>query len=144
MSVYFLFLAFATGLSSLIINVTSVEVGYLWDDPRQENVHTSEVVMEKEHSRSTLRLICGISPPLPTDEDRWDKKNELVKWYKVGPKAETVKKMRYWSSDMTKTAISFSNVTLDVLGSYSCIYGGVSATIDVLGKKNCSCYFDYW
>ena len=142
MSVYFLFLAFATGLSSLIINVTSVEVGYLWDDPRQENVHTSEVVMAKEHSRSTLRLICGISPSLPTDEDHWDKKNELVEWYKVGPKAETVKNMRYWSSDMTKTAISFSNVTLDVLGSYSCIYGGVSATIDVLGKKNPSCYFD--
>ena len=129
-------------MSSLIINATSVEVGYLWDNPRLENVHTSEVVMETEHTTSTLRLICGISPPLPTDEDHWDKKNDLVKWYKVGPKAETVNNMRYWSNDMTKTAISFSNVTLDVLGSYSCIYGDVSATIDVLGKKNPSCCFD--
>ena len=128
-------IGFATGLSSLIINATSVEVGYLWDKPRLENVHTSEVVMDKQHISSTLRLICGISPPLPTDEDHWDRKNELVKWYKVGPKGETVNRMRYWSSDMTKTAISFPNVTLDVLGTYSCIYGDLSASIDVSGKE---------
>jgi len=125
-------IGFVTGLSSLIINATSVEVGYLWDKPRLENVHSSEVVMDKQHISSTLRLICGISPPLPTDEDHWDRKNELVKWYKVGPKGETVNRMRYWSSDMTKTAISFPNVTLDVLGTYSCIYGDLSASIDVL------------
>lgn len=124
------------GLSSLIINATSVKVGYLWDNPRHENVDTSEVVMDSKHSSSILRLICDILPPLPNDEEHWEKKNELVKWYKTGPKTEEVKRMRYWSSEMTKTAISFSNVTLDTLGTYSCSYGDISATIDVLGKKS--------
>ena len=118
-----------------MINATSVQVGYLWDNPRLENVHTSEVVMDKEHSGSILRLICGITPPLPSDGEHWENKNELVKWYKVGPKAEKVKNMRYWSNDMSNTAISFSNVTLDILGTYSCIYGDVSASIDVLGEE---------
>lgn len=124
------------GLSSLIINGTSVKVGYLWDNPRHENVDTSEVVMDSKYSSSILRLICDILPPLPNDEEHWEKKNELVKWYKTGPKTEEVKRMRYWSSEMTKTAISFSNVTLDTLGTYSCSYGDISATIDVLGKKS--------
>ena len=112
-----------------------MKVGYLWDDPRQENVDTSEFVMDKNHWKSILRLICEIDPPLPSDGEHWDMRDELVKWYRTGPKREVVKSMRYWSNDMTKTAISFSNVTLDVLGSYSCIYDDVSATIDVLGEK---------
>ena len=91
--------------------------------------------MDKEHSRSILRLICGISPPLPSDEDHWDRRDELVQWFKVALKPETVKSIRYWSSDMSKTAISFSNVTLDILGTYTCSYGDVSASIDVLGKE---------
>lgn len=126
----------AYGLSSLTVNATSVKVGYLWDVPRHENDDTSEVVMGKEHWTSILRLMCEISPPLPTDGEHWDKRNELVMWKKMAPKREEVKRMRYWSSDMTKTAISFSNVTLDVLGTYSCIYGDLSATIDVLGEEN--------
>jgi len=124
------------GLSSLIINATSVKVGYLWDNPRLENPDTSEVVMDKKHSSSILRLICEILPPLPSDEEHWEKRDELVKLYKVGTKTEEVNRMRYWSSDMTKTAISFSNVTLDTLGTYSCSYGNSSATIDVLGEKS--------
>ncbi|XP_073247884.1 phospholipase B1, membrane-associated-like isoform X3 [Porites lutea] len=129
----FLFLqAFVTGLSSLVINASSVEVGYLWENPRLENVHTSEVVMDKEHSGSILRLICDITPPLLQDGEHWDKRDEIVKWYKTAPKAEPVKSVRYWSNDMSKTAISFSNITLDTLGTYSCIYGDVSASIDVL------------
>ncbi|CAH3147937.1 unnamed protein product [Porites evermanni] len=129
----FLFLqAFVTGLSSLVINSSSVKVGYLWENPRLENVHTSEVVMDKEHSGSILRLICDITPPLPQDGDHRDKRDEIVKWYKTAPKAEPVKSLRYWSNDMSKTAISFSNITLDTLGTYSCIYGDVSASIDVL------------
>ena len=131
------------GLSSLIINATSVKVGYLWDNPRQENVDTSEVVMDSKHSSSILRLICDILPPLQNDGEHWEKKDELVKWYKTGPKTEEVKKLRYWSSDMTKTAISFSNVTLDTLGTYSCSYGDISATIDVLGKKSIFIYIVY-
>ena len=129
------------GLSSLIINATSVKVGYLWDNPRQENVDTSEVIMDSKHSSSILRLICDISPPLPNDEEHWEKRDALVNWYKVGPKTEEVKGIRYWSSDLTKTAISFSNVTLDTLGIYSCNYGDISATIGVLGEKS---IFDYW
>lgn len=113
-------------------NSTSVKVGYLWEDPKQENVHTSEVVMDKKHTRSILRLICEIYPGLPSEGKYWDMKDELVRWQKTGPKVEDVKSVRYWSDDMTKTAISFSNITLDILGSYSCIYGDVSATIDVL------------
>ncbi|KAM7443748.1 hypothetical protein ABFA07_007625 [Porites harrisoni] len=124
--------AFVTGLSSLVINASSVEVGYLWENPRLENVHTSEVVMDKEHSGSILRLICDITPPLPQDGEHWDKRDEIVKWYKTAPKAEPVKSIRYWSNDMSKTAISFSNITLDTLGTYSCIYGDVSASIDLL------------
>lgn len=125
----------ARGSLSLFMNATSVKVGYLWDTPRDENPHTSEVVMEKEHGGSILRLICSISPPLPTDERHWDLRNELVQWYKNGPKTETLENTRYWSNDMTKTAISFAKVTLDVLGSYSCIYGGLSSSIDILGKN---------
>lgn len=113
-----------------------MKVGYLWDNPRQENVDTSEVVMDSKHSSSILRLICDVLPPLPNDGELWEKKDELVKWYKVGPKTEEVKRMRYWSSDMTKTAISFSDVTLAILGTYSCSYGDISATIDVLGEKS--------
>ncbi|CAH3141014.1 unnamed protein product [Porites lobata] len=129
----FLFLqAFVTGLSSLAINASSVEVGYLWENPRLENVHTSEVVMDKEHSGSILRLICDITPPLPQGGEHWDKRDGIVKWYKTAPKAEPVKSVRYWSNDMSKTAISFSNITLDTLGTYSCIYGDVSASIDLL------------
>lgn len=56
----------------------------------------------------------------------------------MSPKTEEVKSMRYWSSDMTKTAISFSSVTLDTLGTYSCVYDDVSAAIDVLGKESVS------
>ena len=130
-----IFAAFVTGLSSLVINASSVEVGYLWENPRLENVHTSEVVMDKEHSGSILRLICDITPPLAQDGDHWDKRDEIVKWYKTAPKAEPVKSVRYWSNDMSKTAISFSNITLDTLGTYSCIYGDVSASIDVLGEE---------
>ena len=96
-----------------------MKVGYLWDDPKLENVHTSEVVMDMKHTRSILRLICEINPPLPNEGKHWDMKDELVKWQKTGPKVEEVKSVRYWSDDMSKTAISFSNVTLDILGSYS-------------------------
>ena len=135
MSKSFLYLGFATDLSSLIINATSLKVGYLWDNPRKENILTTEVVMDKEHISSTLRLICEVSPALPTDEDHWDNRNEIVKWRKVGPKAESVNSIHYWSSDMTKTAISFSNVTLDILGSYSCTYGDLSSVIDILGEE---------
>ncbi|KAK2567691.1 Phospholipase B1 [Acropora cervicornis] len=110
------------------MNATSVKVGYLWDTPRDENLHTSEVVMEKEHGGSVLRLICSISPPLPTDEHHWELRNELVQWYKNGPKGETFENPRYWSDDMTRTAISFVKVTLDVLGTYSCSY---VANVDV-------------
>ena len=92
--------------------------------------------MDKERLKSILRLICDILPPLPSDGNHWETRDELVKWYKMAPKTEEVKSMRYWSSDMTKTAISFSNVTLDTLGTYSCVYGGVSAAIDVLGEEN--------
>ena len=113
-----------------------MKVGYLWDDPKLENVHTSEVVMDMKHTRSILRLICEINPPLPNEGKHWDMKDELVKWQKTGPKVEEVKSVRYWSDDMTKTAISFSNVTLGILGSYSCIYGDVLATINVLGEIN--------
>ena len=113
-----------------------MKVGYLWDNPKQENVDTSEVVMDNKHSTSILRLICDILPPLPNDEEHWEKRNELVKWYKMGPKTEEVKNMRYWSNDMSKTAISFSNVTLDILGTYSCFYGDVSANIDILGEES--------
>ena len=130
-----IFAAFVTGLSSLAINASSVEVGYLWENPRLENVHTSEVVMDKERSGSILRLICDITPPLPQGGEHWDKRDEIVKWYKTAPKAEPVKSVRYWSNDMSKTAISFSNVTLDTLGTYSCIYGDVSASIDLLGEE---------
>ena len=113
-----------------------MKVGYLWDDPKLENVHTSEVVMDMKHTRSILRLICEINPPLPNEGKHWDMKDELVKWQKTGPKVEEVKSVRYWSDDMSKTAISFSNVTLDILGSYSCIYGDVLATINMLGEIN--------
>ena len=130
-----IFAAFVTGLSSLAINASSVEVGYLWEYPRLENVDTSEVVMDKEHSRSILRLICDITPPLPQDGEHWDRRDEIVKWYKTAPKTEPVKSVRYWSNDMSKTAISFSNITLDTLGTYSCIYGDVSVSIDVLGEE---------
>lgn len=129
---------FIYGLSSPAVNGTSVKVGYLWDDPRQENVDTSEVVMDKKLLKSILRLICDISPPLTNDEEHWETRDELVKWYKMSPKTEEVKSMRYWSSDMTKTAISFSSVTLDTLGTYSCVYDDVSAAIDVLGKESVS------
>ena len=125
----------ARGSLSLFMNATSVKVGYLWDTPRDENLHTSEVVMEKEHGGSVLRLICSISPPLPTDEHHWELRNELVQWYKNGPKGETFENPRYWSDDMTRTAISFVKVTLDVLGTYSCSYGGLTSSIDVLGKN---------
>ena len=125
----------ARGSLPLFVNATSVKVGYLWDTPRDENLHTSEVVMEKEHGGSLLRLVCSISPPLPTDEYHWELRNELVQWYKNGPKAETIENPRYWSNDMTRTAISFMKVTLDVLGTYSCSYGGLTSSIDVLGKN---------
>ena len=95
--------------------------------------------MDMKHTRSILRLICEINPPLPNEGKHWDMKDELVKWQKTGPKVEEVKSVRYWSDDMTKTAISFSNVTLDILGSYSCIYGDVLATINVLGEINVLC-----
>ena len=130
-----IFAAFVTGLSSLVVNASSVKVGYLWEHPRLENVHSSEVVMNKEHSGSILRLICDITPPLPKDGEHWDKRDEIVKWYKTAPKAEPVKSVHYWSDDMSKTAISFSNITLDTLGTYSCIYGDISASIDVLGGE---------
>ena len=112
-----------------------VTVGYLWEHPlRVENNNASEAIMDHRLTKSVLRLICDISPPLPSDDYHLEKRNELVKWVKVKPKYETVKSIRYWSNDMTKTAISFSNVTLDVLGTYECSYGGVSAFISVLGK----------
>ena len=91
--------------------------------------------MDKEQGGSILRLICDIAPPLPQDGEHWDKRDEIVRWYKTAPKAEPVKSVRYWSNDMSKTAISFSNVTLDTLGTYSCIYGDISASIDVLGEE---------
>ena len=47
------------------------------DDPKQENVHTSEVVMDMKHTRSILRLIYEIYPPLPSEGKHWDMKNEL-------------------------------------------------------------------
>lgn len=96
--------------------------------------------MDSKHSSSILRLICDILPPLPNDEEVWEKRDALVKWYKVGSNTEEVKGMRYWSSDLTKTAISFSNVTLDTLGTYSCNYGDISATIDILGEKSILLY----
>ncbi|KAL9952909.1 hypothetical protein ACROYT_G040238 [Oculina patagonica] len=135
LGIFYTFLAsngFVYGLSPPPVNGTSVKVGYLWENPRQENVDTSEVVMDKKHLNSVLRLICDISPPLPNDEDHWETRDELVKWYKLSPKTEEVKSMRYWSSDMTKTAISFSSVALDTLGTYLCVYDGISAAIDVL------------
>ncbi|XP_068728494.1 phospholipase B1, membrane-associated-like [Montipora capricornis] len=130
-SVFCAYRGFASG-SLLFMNATSVEVGYLWESPRLQNLDTADVVVDKEHLGSTLRLICSISPPLSADEDHWDLKDELVNWYKTGPKTETVKKPRYWSNNMKKTAISFFKVTLDVLGSYSCSYGGLTSSIDVL------------
>lgn len=130
--VFLALLGLARGSLPLFVNATSVKVGYLWDTPRDENLHTSEVVMEKEHGGSLLRLVCSISPPLPTDEHHWELRNELVQWYKNGPKAETIENPRYWSDDMTRTAISFVKVTLDVLGTYSCSYGGLTSSIDVL------------
>ena len=48
---------------------------------------------------------------------------------KTGPKVE-VKIVCYWSDGMTKMAISSSNVTLDVPGSYSFTYSDVLDTIN--------------
>ena len=100
------------------------------DDPKQENVHTSEVVMDMKHTRSILRLIYEIYPPLPSEGKHWDMKNELFQWQKTGLKVEEVKIVCYWSDDMTKMAIYSSNVTLDVPGSYSFTYSDVLDTIN--------------
>ena len=119
------------------VNASLVEVGYLFKTPRLEDNHASEIIITKERLGSVLALLCLIDPPLPNDNDYWDNKNDIVKWSKLAPIPGDVDSVRYWSDDRSKTAVSFSNITLDTLGTYSCSYAGLSQTIDVLGKEEC-------
>lgn len=118
----------------LELNATSVQVGYLFENPRLEDNHASEAVVTKQQLGSVLRLLCFVTPPLPAGDEYWDNRNTIVQWHKVSPVAGDVDSIRYWADDRAKTAISFSQITFDTLGTYSCTYGGLSRTIDVVGK----------
>ncbi|XP_031564873.1 phospholipase B1, membrane-associated-like [Actinia tenebrosa] len=114
------------------INATSVDVGFLWEHPRQENHHSTRVIIADNHLKSVLSLICFISPPLPHTPEYEDKKNELVRWEKITTRgAEAVNNVRYWASDRTTVAIKYDNITSDVIGSYTCSYGQLSKLINV-------------
>ncbi|KAK3714404.1 hypothetical protein QZH41_020656, partial [Actinostola sp. cb2023] len=113
-----------------VIDATSVEVGFLWEHPRQENHHSAEVVINTQHLKSVLRLICFISPPLPDKYE--DQKNAIVRWDKVTTRrAKPVDGIRFWADDRATMAISLDNVTYDIIGTYTCSYGQLSKSISV-------------
>ncbi|KAK3742226.1 hypothetical protein QZH41_008994, partial [Actinostola sp. cb2023] len=113
-----------------VIDATSVEVGFLWEHPRQENHHSAEVVINTQHLKSALRLICFISPPLPDKYE--DQKNAIVRWDKVTTRrAKPVDGIRFWADDRATMAISLDNVTYDIIGTYTCSYGQLSKSISV-------------
>lgn len=62
-------------------------------------------------------------------------KNELVKWEKRMTKGHTVLGgARLWDDDLTTMAVSFENVTYDMIGTFVCSYGQLSKEISVKGK----------
>ena len=118
----------------LQLNASSVQVGYLFENPRHEDNDASEAIVTEQQLGSVLTLLCLVTPPLPAGYDYLDHRNNIVKWHKVSPVPGEVDSVRYWADDRAKTAISFPKITFDRLGRYSCSYGGLSRTIDVLGK----------
>ena len=114
------------------VNASSVKLGFIWEHPRYENHDAHEAVMTTKDK--TLRLVCVISPPLPQTNVYMDHRDELVMWKKVTPVARKPHSLQFWSASNSRTALSFPNITLDVLGTYSCSYGKITKSIDILGE----------
>ena len=114
------------------IKATSVEVGFKWEQPWQENHHSTEAIVNTQHLKSVLRLICFISPPLPAKYE--EQRNKIVRWEKmtIGQSKE-VGGIRYWNDELSTVAISLDNITYDAIGSYTCSYGQLSKAISVNG-----------
>ena len=115
------------------VNASSVKVGYIWEHPRFESHDALEAIMTERDK--ILRLVCVISPPLPQTNEYIEHRNELVKWRKVAPVEHKPSSLQYWSVSNSRTALSFPNITLDVLGTYRCSYGGITKKIDVVGES---------
>lgn len=115
------------------VNASSVKLGYIWEHPRYENHNAKEAVMTDKDK--ILRLVCVIFPPLPRTDEYINHRDELVTWRKVSPVDRKPNSLQYWSVSHSRTALSFTNVTLDTLGTYSCSYGRISKYINVVGKS---------
>lgn len=127
----YLYLFLVSVSSSANHATTSVEVGYIWENPRQgENDSTPEVVIDSTKIKSLLRLVCFLSPPLKNENN----KNEIVKWERITEnKRKPVEGKRYWDDGLTAVGISLEHPSYDIIGEYICSYGQSSKKISVQG-----------
>lgn len=81
-----------------------------------------------------LHLVCEIEPALPLTEEHFRLRNDLVKFEKLYPEHYVLPGKRYWSDNQQKTAVAMDTGSVGLFGTYSCTYGNVKQTVEVLGK----------
>ena len=87
-----------------------------------------------------LHLVCDIDPALPLTEEHFSLRNELVKFEKLYPERYVVPGTRYWSDNQMKTAVALDASSHSLFGPYTCTYGSLKHTVEILGTCIASLY----
>ncbi|XP_028405198.1 uncharacterized protein LOC114527690 [Dendronephthya gigantea] len=112
-----------------------IEISYHWekDGTSYQDKKTDKLVVKQ--GANNLRLLCKVDPPLPETEEHFALRNHLIRFEKIYPEHYVLTGLRFWTDDQQRTAISLEVESVELFGTYVCVYGEMRKTVDILADN---------
>lgn len=120
------------------INPKQIEISDHWekDGISYQDKKIDELVVK--HGANNLRLLCKVDPPLPKTEEHFALRNHLIRFEKIYPEHYVLTGLRFWTDDLQHTAIALDVGSVELFGTYVCVYGEMRKSVDILGRYDCN------